>query len=110
MGSTSDRIPRAGRDGIAAFVVFDVIDDGLDWLAREPAVADALRQHGRALVTPAEFQNETIPHVALLVGALRAAAVDPREDFLVGAAGERALAHLGISDAEKAAAAAIEDH
>jgi hypothetical protein len=85
-----------------------VVDDGLDGFARESAVDDPLWKDVRTLVAPAEFQDKTIPHVTLLVGALRAARLDPREDLLVGSALERPFFDVDMSDAKKPTATAVE--
>src|SRR5688572_9861296 len=70
----SDFLPSAVRNGIAALIVFDMIDDRLDGPTGETAgVADALREHRGTFDAPAELHDEAIPHVAFFVGADRAA-------------------------------------
>ena len=57
---------------IAALIVFDMIDDRFDDAAGKTAgVADALSEHRRTFVAPAEFHDEAIPRVAFFVGASR---------------------------------------
>jgi hypothetical protein len=92
--------------GVAALVVLDVVDEGFDRLAGEAAVLDALWQHARTFVAPAELQEETVPDVTFLVGARRAAGVDPSEDFLIAAALERADPEVVVADAEEPTAPA----
>src|SRR5262245_30934593 len=86
-----------------------MVDQGLDILALEVALADALGQDDGAFVAPAELQEEAIPHMAFLVGPRGAVRVGPGEDFVVGPSREGAFLQVGILDAEEAAAAAVEN-
>lgn len=89
--------------------MLDVVDDGFNGFVGQTGIENALRQDGGTFIAPAEFQDETVPHVALFVSALRAAGVGPREHLLVRAADQGALPQVGVADSEEATAAAIED-
>jgi len=108
-GRGSDGVPRPIGDGIATFIILDVIDESLDILALQSAFTDALGQDSGALVAPTEFQEEAVPHVAFLVGPRRAVAMGPRDELLVGGSSEYLIPEVGVLDAKKTAAAAIED-
>ena len=53
------------------------------------------------------LEDETIPHVALFVGAHRSSPMHPGENFLVAAPFKRSLSHVRVRHTQKAAAAAI---
>ena len=107
-GWRSDAFPGAGGDGVAAFVVFDVVDEGFDGFAVEGGGVDAFGEDGGAFVAPAEFEDEAVPDVAFFVGAGGAEGVGLGEDLLVGATGEGEGVDAGVGDAEEAAAASVE--
>ncbi|MEO8439932.1 MAG: hypothetical protein ABI540_06880 [Spartobacteria bacterium] len=56
---------RRGGDGIAPFVKFDVVDEGLDGFAGEAAFPDSLGEDVAAFVALTELGDETVPEVAL---------------------------------------------
>ena len=91
----SDRFPSPLGDGVAAFVEFDVVDEGLDRFAGKAALLDSLREDVAAFVAPAELGDESVPDVALFVGARVAVFVRPVQDGFVGLAGKRAAPDLG---------------
>src|SRR3954470_9327579 len=78
--------PSQGSYGVAAFVEFIEIKHGLDRLALEPELHDALLEVRRGFVAPAAVHHESVPDRALVVGARAAPLMAPRENFGVGAA------------------------
>src|SRR5438270_11226983 len=89
---------------IAAFVEFDVVDEGFDRFAGETAFLDALGEDVAAFVAPAELGDKAVPDVAFFVGPRRAVGVRPIQNGFVVLAGEHAARDLGMRDAEKTAA------
>ena len=106
--SPSDLFPSPRGDGVAAFIEFDVIDEGFDRFAGEAALLDSLREDVTAFIAPTELGDETVPDVAFFVGARGSVGVGPVQDSFVGLAGERAFFYVRIGDAEETAAAPVE--
>ncbi len=79
----SDLLPSSSGDRVAAFVEFDVVDEGLDRSSGKAALLDALGEDVAAFVAPAELGDEAIPNMALFVGARGAVGVCPIQDDLV---------------------------
>ena len=61
--------PRRERLQVAAFVEFDLVDEGFDRVAGQAGVFDALRKNVAAFVAPAALGDEAVPDVALFVVA-----------------------------------------
>ena len=95
-------------DGVAAFVEFNVVDQSFDWFVTEAAFLDALGEDVAAFVAPAELGDEAIPDVAFFVGARRAVGVRPRQNGVLGFAGEHTALDLRVGNAEETAAASVE--
>ena len=85
-----------------------MVDDGLDGFAAEAAFLNTLRQYRGAFVAPAEFRDETVPHVAFFIGSNRAVGLNPGKDFFVGPALQGTCLDLRIVHSQKTAAASIE--
>src|ERR1019366_81356 len=101
--------PRLLGDGIAAFVKINVVEHRHDGFCLEAALGDALAEAPTGLVAPAALHHETIPNVALLVGARAAALVAPREELLVvNAAVQHARLQFGETHPQKSTAARVE--
>ncbi len=66
--TNSDFFPGAVGDGVAAFVEFDVVDEGLNRFAGKAAFLDALGEDVAAFVAPAELGDEAVPNVAFFIG------------------------------------------
>src|SRR5690349_19194655 len=108
MSRISDTFPGAGRDRVAAFIEFDVVDEGLDRFAFQTAFFDTLREEVTAFVAPAELGHETVPHVTLLIAARRPVSVRPCEHGFVAVAGQRVFPDRRIGNAEETTATAVE--
>src|SRR3984893_17198260 len=103
-----DFFPSPVGDGVAAFVEFDVVDEGFDRFAGEAAFLDALGEDVAAFVAPAELSDEAVPDVTFFVGARSAVSVRPRQNGVVGFAGEHTALDLRVGNAEETAAASVE--
>jgi hypothetical protein len=91
--------------GVAAFVDINEIEKRLDVFAAEEATfADAHLQPFMGFVSPATFNHEHIPDVALFVSTGAAGSVAPGEDLFVGLTGEHLFYDLGVANPEEAAA------
>src|SRR5206468_6426232 len=106
--SPSDLFPSPRGDGVAAFIEFDVVNEGLDRFTRLATLFYSLREDSASFVAPAELGDEAVPDIALFVGARGAVGVCPVQDGFVWLAGERAFFYLRIGDAEETAAAPVE--
>jgi hypothetical protein len=103
-----DFFPSLVGHWIATFVEFNVVDESFYRFATEAAFLDALGEDVAAFIAPAELGDETVPDVTFFVVARSAVSVRPRQNGVVGFAGEGAAFDLGVGDAEKAAAASVE--
>jgi hypothetical protein len=99
--------PRPFRHRIAAFIIVEKIEDRLDWFSAQSIFNNKLLQPGRAIIAPARFCHEPIPHDALLVSARRAMRVRPSEYVLVRSALKSARHKRLVFDPKKPATPSI---